>query len=462
MVWWTRRRSIASLPTRSCGRPVWDGSRARRPALSPICAPFLRFRTCGRGPLPRQAASAGEQVAEAQVVCQVLKRLQMPIVGPHSSLPPTPYGDGIDAETTGDLHPRQAGRVLEPHQPLREVVWEGVGLSPVLCALSRHSANPCHGRPQSPPRRGCPGRQPCGARSKPFSRRPEAPTHPDRERPLALPRPSPYEGFSCCQEDRAIDFQLYPLGPETVNSSRLESFLPSAVQTAPSASQSVVTGRTMVTSAAESGVTVMVHPMLLPWVSRRALVTSRNKESMFGDNAPVWGFISRIGPPQYAGRTTDLAQNRAFVDFKATRNAADQTHLIEVYPALALPALGPEFMDRNSAARYNPQRETFNLSDWELVCNSVAHWGDELGLQALSQWAREMVEPWDSSERPEKRHQDKIDAALCLIIALLWRRQIPGVCVVGDLDTGYIVTPTSPETQEILEAACNKRGVDFG
>ena len=73
-----------------------------------------------------------------------------------------------------------------------------------------------------------------------------------------------------------------------------------------------------------------------------------------------------------------------------------------------------------------------------------------------------MVEPWDSSERPEKRHQDKIDAALCLIIALLWRRQIPGGCVVGDLDTGYIVTPTSPETQEILEAACNKRGVDFG
>ena len=59
----------------------------------------------GRGPLPRQAASAGEQVTEAQVVCQVLERLQMPIVGPHPSLPPTPYGDGIDAETTGDLHP---------------------------------------------------------------------------------------------------------------------------------------------------------------------------------------------------------------------------------------------------------------------------------------------------------------------------------------------------------------------
>ena len=104
-VWWRKRRSIASLSTRSYGRPVWDGSWARRPARSPICAPFLHFSRCGRGPLPRQAVSAGEQMAQAQVVCQVLKRLQMPIVGPHSSLPPTPYGDGIDAETTGDLHP---------------------------------------------------------------------------------------------------------------------------------------------------------------------------------------------------------------------------------------------------------------------------------------------------------------------------------------------------------------------
>ena len=102
---WTRLRSITSLPTHSYGRPVWDGSRARRTARSPICAPFLHFSRCGRGPLPRQAASAGEQVAEVQVVCQVLKRLQMPVVGPHSSLPPTPDGDGIDAETTGDLHP---------------------------------------------------------------------------------------------------------------------------------------------------------------------------------------------------------------------------------------------------------------------------------------------------------------------------------------------------------------------
>ena len=206
----------------------------------------------------------------------------------------------------------------------------------------------------------------------------------------------------------------------------------------------------------------LVARSLMSRLRSAAQSASRNQGPMFGDNAPVWGFISRIGPLHYVGRTTDLADNRTFVDFESARNAADQTHLIEVYPALALPALEHEFMDRRRAARYNPQRPNFSLDDWQLVCKTVSRWGDELGLQALSQWAREMVEPWDSAERPEKRHQDKIDAALCLIIALLWRRQIPRVCVVGDLDTGYIVTPTSPKTQEILEAACNERGVNFG
>ena len=41
----------------------------------------------------------------------------------------------------------------------------------------------------------------------------------------------------------------YPPGPLTLSSSLLDSILPSPAQTAPCASQSVVTGSTMVTSA---------------------------------------------------------------------------------------------------------------------------------------------------------------------------------------------------------------------
>ena len=62
-------------------------------------------------------------------------------------------------------------------------------------------------------------------------------------------------------------------GPLTVSSSLVESILPSSAQTAPWAAQSVVSGRTMVTSASPSGSTVTSQPMLDGGDSRRALVT---------------------------------------------------------------------------------------------------------------------------------------------------------------------------------------------
>ena len=206
----------------------------------------------------------------------------------------------------------------------------------------------------------------------------------------------------------------------------------------------------------------LVARSLMSRLRSAAQSASRNREPLFGDNAPVWGFISRIGPPHYAGWTTDLAENQEFVNFEAARDAADQTHLIEVYPALALPALETVFMLRAGAARYNPERPNFSLADWRLVCGAVALWGNQLDLQALAEWAKEMVHPWDAPEGPVKRHQDKIDAALCLLIALQWRRNLNDVRVVGNLDTGYIVTPTSDETIGILQAACDERGVNFG
>ena len=121
------------------------------------------------------------------------------------------------------------------------------------------------------------------------------------------------------------------------------------------------------------------------------------------------------------------------------------------------------FMDRESAARYDPENRwgenRFSLDDWKSVCETVAYCAERIGLQELSQWAGEMVVPWDAPRRPRKLHQDKIDAALCLLIATQWRRQTNGVCVIGDLQTGYMVTPTSDSTREILQTTCNKLDV---
>ena len=186
---------------------------------------------------------------------------------------------------------------------------------------------------------------------------------------------------------------------------------------------------------------------------------NRNKDKMFGDNAPIWRFINRIKP---TGMTC-----RALKDFEAARMATGETHLIEVYPALAWPALDQFFMDRGSAPRYNPASTSknfpFALDDWRRVCELVHDCAGEFNLQLLSQWANEMIEPWDSPERPKKPHQDKVDAALCLLICLQWRRGEGGheLHAIGDLDHGYIVTPVCDATREILEAACGPRNVDF-
>ena len=65
------------------------------------------------------------------------------------------------------------------------------------------------------------------------------------------------------------------------------------------------------------------------------------------------------------------------------------------------------------------------------------------------------------SEAPRKHDQDKIDAAICLLIALWWRkaRAEHGLTVIGNRANGYMVTPTSRKAREILQAAAVMRDV---
>ena len=191
-----------------------------------------------------------------------------------------------------------------------------------------------------------------------------------------------------------------------------------------------------------------------------------NNKYLLGDEAPVWKFMSKIGPCGYFGKT-DRCDMRAFVDFEAALKPSGNTHVIEVYPALALAALAPTFMDRKSAARHNPESKNreypFSLEDWRLVCEIVHRGSVEHDLVALAQWATEMIDPWDSPAKPRKRHQDKLDAAICLIIALQWRRvqYRSQLLAIGDLDHGYIVTPVSDTTRQIIETACRDQNVDL-
>lgn len=167
-----------------------------------------------------------------------------------------------------------------------------------------------------------------------------------------------------------------------------------------------------------------------------------SKVQMFGPDAPIWRFLQRLGAMQNPPKA---------------RSAASGRHLIEVFPALALPALEPAILQRKRAARYNPaNRKRFSLPDWRLVALAASRHAAALRLNDLAEWAEDLAE----IRKPTKTDQDCLDAAICLIVALHWRRAPRDqVTVIGDAQSGYMVSPITPATHAILQSAAAKRGV---
>lgn len=175
----------------------------------------------------------------------------------------------------------------------------------------------------------------------------------------------------------------------------------------------------------------------------------KEKRAMFGDDAPIWKFLEGIG-----ARENPMA----------AQTEEKGLFLIEVFPALALPALQPGFFRRKDAARYNPdKKKMFKIKDWEMVARTVEHHSERQGLIQLASWARRVA----NNTAPAKQDQDQLDAAICLLVALQWRRASAdtksrcGIALLGDGSTGYMVTPVSSGTARILSQAAKKRGVPF-
>jgi predicted RNase H-like nuclease len=164
---------------------------------------------------------------------------------------------------------------------------------------------------------------------------------------------------------------------------------------------------------------------------------------MFGESAPIWSFLAAVSAKQNP--------------IKA-RSATAGRFLMEVFPALALPAIVPEIWQRRRGAKYNPRNPKFNLCDWKIVASGVASFARRsLGAGALADW----LEKQALIERPRKADQDLLDAAICLAIAQAWRKgPRKDTLLIGDEPTGYIATIVSPETREVLVTAAEKRGVD--
>jgi len=166
---------------------------------------------------------------------------------------------------------------------------------------------------------------------------------------------------------------------------------------------------------------------------------SQSRSEMFGAAAPVWTFLARFGGAADPLRLTD------------------GTCVIETYPVLALIALKLLRDGRGTAGilpKYNPQRtKTFSRSDWKFVCEGAAEFLAHHSAPGLAAWLAEAAPKTD----PKKSDQDRLDACLCLLVAVLLQ-QGRECLMVGNLATGYIVVPNEPALLTELERRCMKTG----
>ena len=191
-----------------------------------------------------------------------------------------------------------------------------------------------------------------------------------------------------------------------------------------------------------------VAASLISFIGGGVQPANRGKQGMFGNNAPIWGFLKNLESKQQPMQQPLKAR------------AAKSGHfLIEVFPALALPALHSDFAKRLAAPKYNPEnKHKFRIEDWQEVAQVVAATARQLGIADLASW----VDGMGTLNKPGKVEQDFLDASIGALVGLLWRGGPTGqVAMLGDTKNGYMITPISTETQERLETFAQDRKVPF-
>lgn len=160
---------------------------------------------------------------------------------------------------------------------------------------------------------------------------------------------------------------------------------------------------------------------------------NRSKEKMFGERAPLWEFLRDLGAKENP---------------EESRQAFSGKFIMEVFPALALPSFNGNFYGRNLGPKYNPvNRRKFSRTDWEAVIDTVSNQAKWHKFSQLIEWCSRMI----SIEHPKKCHQDELDAAICLMVAVHWKLTERSQSVmIGDLHQGYIVSPATEAVKKRL------------
>lgn len=175
---------------------------------------------------------------------------------------------------------------------------------------------------------------------------------------------------------------------------------------------------------------------LVSWLGGGVQPANRGRRGMFCDDAPVWKFLKDLGATE---------------DPEAARLATEGRFVMEVFPAIAMPALSARFMGRRAAPRYNPARKkTYRPADWQAVAMALADRFSDFGCFAPALWLREAAQ----IPHVSKADQDRLDAMVCLWVAVHWRlNERRHSILIGDRETGYMVLPATDDLRLRLSAA---------
>ena len=179
-----------------------------------------------------------------------------------------------------------------------------------------------------------------------------------------------------------------------------------------------------------------VAASLISWVGGGVQPANRSKKGMFDDDAPVWAFKNALGATE---------------DPEGAHDAESGVFIAEVFPALALPSLAAEFCGRLMGPRYNPERrKTFRIDHWNSVLSCAANVGDTLGIVGVPDWC----EKHRLTDPPRKADQDLLDGVLCALIGYIWLFEPRShTLMIGDLTSGYMLTPAVGEARNRLRSA---------
>ena len=166
---------------------------------------------------------------------------------------------------------------------------------------------------------------------------------------------------------------------------------------------------------------------------------------MFGDDAPIWRFLKRLGATE---------------DPELSRTAPSGLFLIEVFPALALATFEARFCGRMKAPKYNPaNRAKFRQDDWFAVIETIARYARAISIDGLQDWTQ-TIKRETTDRPPRKADQDRLDAVLCALIGYHWRaKPRRDSLMIGDLTSGCMIAPADANTRSRLAAAAAKRAV---